>query len=147
MGCGEQDLRTAQAFCAGTAASSATLAMMGAGADSAACSSANVAEDAAQVLMTTNGTVSGLAVRCAHTGVDKESGVFSIWDLPGGTALSGADSGVNTGVTVTYGTTRANTAVFDLAHRFAYHQGDLLRIQFTTAPNESLGDCIAAFNY
>ena len=147
VGCGGQNLRTAQAFCAGTAASSATLTMMGAGAVSAACSSANVMENAAQVLMTTNGTVSGLSVRCAHTGVDTKSGVFSIWDLPSGTALSGADSGVNTGITVTYGTTSANTAVSDQAHRFAYHEGDLLRIQFTTALHESLGDCKVAFNY
>jgi O-antigen ligase len=146
-GCGGQNLRTAEAFCTGTAASSATLAMRSTGAPSTTCASAYVTEDAAQMLMTTDGTVSSLAVRCVHSGVSPESGVFSIWDLPSGSALSGADSGVNTGVTVTYGTTPANTTVFDRAHRFAYHEGDLLRIQFTTAPHESLGDCKAAFNY
>lgn len=146
-GCGGQSLRTAQAFCAGTAASSATVAMMSAGAVSAQCASAKVTEGAAQVLMTTNGTISDLAVRCAHTGAGTGSGVFSIWDLPSGTALSSTDSGVNTGVSVTYGTTRANTTVFDRVHRFAYHEGDLLRVQFTTAPHESLGNCTAAFNY
>ena len=146
-GCSGSDLRTAQVSCIGTAASSAVVAMMGVSAGSERCGNTMVTESAAQLLMTTNGTVMGLSVRCAHTGVDAESGVFSIWDLPSGTALSGPDSGVNTGVTVTYGTTPANTTVFDRAHRFAYHEGDLLRIQFTTAPHESLGDCTAAFNY
>ena len=80
-GCGGPALRTAQAFCAGTAASSSTVAMMNAEAPSAQCATAKVTEDAAQVLMTTNGTISDLAVRCAHTGEVKKaessaSGIF-----------------------------------------------------------------------
>jgi hypothetical protein len=86
-------------------------------------------------------------VRCAHTGIDSSSGVFRIWDLPSGTALSGADSGVDTGLTVTYGTVMANTTLFDTTHTFSYSKGDLLRIQFTTQQNETLGYCEASFNY
>ncbi len=147
VGCGGQSLRTAQTFCTGTAASSATRTMMSAGAAPAPCATMNRTGYATQVLMTTNGTAGDLVVRCAHTGASSESGVFTLWDLPGGTSYSGAESGVNTGVTVTYGTTPADAPVFDRTHTFAYHEGDLLRIQVTTAPDETLGDCSAAFNY
>jgi len=70
-----------------------------------------------------------------------------VWDLPSGSAMSGADSGVNTGLTVTYGTTKANTTMFDPTHRFTYAKGDLLRIQFTTQEKDTLGNCEASFNY
>ena len=146
-GCSGRNLRTAQAFCTGTATSSSTLAMFGAGSSAPSCTSAVREEAAAQVLMTTGGTLSGLAVRCAHAGVNASSGVFSIWDLPNGAAMSGAESGVYTGVTVTYGATRANTTMFDATHTFVYAKGDLLRIQFTTQARETLGDCEASFNY
>jgi len=91
--------------------------------------------------------LSDLSVRCAHAGVNPSSGVFSIWDLPSGAANSGAGSGVNTGLTVTYGISSADTALFDATHTYSYSKGDLLRIQFTTQPNETLGDCVASFNY
>jgi hypothetical protein len=141
-GCGGANLRTAQAFCTGTAASSSTLAMFGAGAANPSCTSSLKTENVGQILMTTSGSVSTFAVRCAHTGVNSASGVFSIWDLP-----SGAGSGVNTGLSVTYGTAKANTTLFDMTHAFAYSKGDLLRIQFTTQQNETLGNCEASFNY
>jgi hypothetical protein len=97
--------------------------------------------------MTTGGTLNSLAVRCGNTGVNADSGVFSIWDLRSGAAMGGADSGVDTGFRVTYGTTKANTTLFDAAHTFTYSKGDLLRIQFKTQPNETLGNCEASFNY
>jgi hypothetical protein len=146
-GCSGRSLRTAQAFCTGTARPSSTLTMFGAGSASASCSSTVEPGGSAQLLMNTNGNLSSLSVRCAHTGVDSSSGIFSIWDLPSGTADSGADAGVNTGLTVTYGTTRANTALFDATHTFAYSKGDLIRIQFTSESNETLGDCVASFDY
>jgi hypothetical protein len=146
-GCGGKSMRTAQAFCTGTATSSATLALFGAGAAAPACTSGVGTENVGQMLMTTGGSVSSLAVRCAHTGVNPTSGVFSIWDLPSGTAMSGPEAGVNTGLTVTYGTAKANTTLFDTTHSFAYSKGDLLRIQFTTEHNETLGSCEASFNY
>ena len=146
-GCGGKNLRTAQAFCTGTATPSSTLAMFGAGAATALCTSGVGAESAGQILMTSSGSLSTLAVRCAHAGVNSASGVFSIWDMPSGTAMSDAESGVNTGLTVTYGTGRANTTLFDTLHTYAYSKGDLLRIQFTTQQNETLGNCEASFNY
>lgn len=146
-GCSGNNLRTAQAFCTGQATSSSTLTMFGAGSASASCTSSAGAESVAQLLMNTGGTLSGLAVRCAHSGATSRSGVFSVWELPSGTEMSGPDSGTNTGLTVTYGTARANTTLFDLSHTFAYAKGDLLRIQFTTQADETLGDCVASFNY
>jgi hypothetical protein len=146
-GCGGKNMRTAQAFCTGTATSSSSLAMFGAGAATTPCTSGVGAENPGQLLMTTSGSLSTLAVRCAHTGVNSASGAFSIWDLPSGTAMSGVESGVNTGLTVTYGTARANTTLFDTTHTFAYSKGDLLRVQFTTQQNETLGNCDASFNY
>jgi hypothetical protein len=139
--------RTVQAFCTGTATSSATLTMFGGGSGTSPCTTSVQTESAGQVLMNTSGNVSGLAVRCARGGVSPLSGVFSIWDLPAGSAMSGPDSGVNTGLEVTYGSGKANTTLFDSTHNFAYAKGDLLRIQFTTQANETLGGCEASFNY
>jgi hypothetical protein len=146
-GCSGKGVRTAQAFCTGTATSSSTLTLFGVGAAAPACTSGVGTENFGQMLMTTSGSVSFLAVRCAHTGINPKSGAFSIWDLPSGTAMSGPESGVNTGLTVTYGTAKANTTLFDATHTFAYLKGDLLRIQFTTQQNETLGSCEASFNY
>ncbi len=146
-GCSGRSLRTAQAFCSGTAASSATLAMFGAGSATVSCTSAVSSENVGQLLMTTGGSLSSLAVRCAHRGVNSSSGVFSVWDLPSGTPLDAAASGINTGISVTYGQAKANTTLFDTIHSFSYSKGDLLRIQFTTQPNETLGYCEASFNY
>jgi hypothetical protein len=147
IGCGGRSLRTAQAFYAGTAPSSSTLTMFAAGMASPSCASEPGTESVAQLLMTTNGELSDLAVRCADTGTNPLSGVFTVWDLPSGTALAGPESGVNTGLTVTYGKAKANTSLFDSAHTFAYAKGDLLRIQFTTQANETLGNCEVSFDY
>jgi len=146
-GCSGKSVRTAQTFCTGTAAASSTLALFEAGAATPACTSRVGTENFGQMLMTTSGTLSNLAVRCAHSGVNSTSGVFGIWDLPSGIAMSGPEAGVDTGLTVTYGTANANTTLFDATHTFAYSKGDLLRIQFTTQQNETLGNCEAGFNY
>jgi hypothetical protein len=146
-GCTGNNLRTAQAFCTGPATSSSTLTMFGAGSATASCTSIVGTEEVAQLLMNTSGTLSSLAVRCAHSGISSQSGMFSLRDLPSREEMSGPDSGTNTGLTVTYGTAKANTTLFDLSHTFAYAKGDLLRIQFTTQANETLGDCEASFNY
>jgi hypothetical protein len=146
-GCRGTNLRTAQAWCAGTAAPSSTIALFGAGSATASCTSRVANETVAQPLMTTSGTVSNLAVRCGSSGANASSGAFSVWDLPSGSAMSGADSGVTTGLTVTYGTAKANTTLFDSTHTFKYEKGDLFRIQFTTQARETLGSCEASFNY
>jgi hypothetical protein len=146
-GCCTSGLRTAQSFCTGTAASSATLTLFGAGATSPSCTSIVGPHSTGQLLMNSNGSVSNFAVRCAQSGSSPASGMFTVWDLPSGTTLTGAGSGVDTGLTVTFGTAPANTTVFDSTHTFAYSKGDLLRIEFATQANETLGDCEASFNY
>ncbi|MGD0632589.1 MAG: hypothetical protein ABR987_24965, partial [Terracidiphilus sp.] len=146
-GCSGNSVRTAQAFCTGPATSSSTLAMFGAGSAIASCTSSVGRENGAQLLMNTGGSLSSLAVRCGQSGINSQSGAFSVWDLPSGTAMSGPGSGTNTGLSLTYGTAKANTTLFDLSHTFAYAKGDLLRIQFTTQANETLGECEASFNY
>jgi len=147
IGCNGRNVQTAQAYCAGTATPSSTLTMFGAGSATASCASAVSTQSIAQLLMNDSGTLRGFAVRCAHTGANPSSGVFSVWDLPSGVAMEGPDSGVNTGLTVTYGTVKANTTLFDTIHTFAYTKGDLMRIQFTSQANETLGECQASFNY
>jgi hypothetical protein len=144
---GGQSPRTAHAYCTGTAAPSSTLVLFGAGSSQPSCTSPVGTESGAQLLMNSSGRVSNLAVRCGQSGVSAESGVFSIWDLHSGTAMAGASSGEDTGVSVTYGTTKANTTVFDPTHSFAYAKGDLLRVQFKTQAGETLADCAASFDY
>jgi hypothetical protein len=63
--------------------------------------------------------------------------------------MSDASSGTNTGLTVTLGNSpaNANKTVIDTEHTFDYAAGDMIRIQFTTQANETLGDCSASFNY
>ena len=53
------------------------------------------------------------------------------------------------GLAVTIGNSAANAnkTILDTTHTFAYATGDMLRIQFTTEANETLGDCTASFNY
>ena len=72
-----------------------------------------------------------------------------MWDLPSGTAMLNASSGTNTGLAVTIGNNAANAnkTILDTQHTFAYAAGDMLRIQFTTEVNETLGDCTASFGY
>jgi hypothetical protein len=141
--------RTAQAFCAGTASSSSTLLLFGAGTSQTACTQVPGPQTVQQVLLTTGGVLSNLAVRCGHLGSQPSSGSFSIWDLPSGVAMSNAASGTNTGLTVTIGNVagNANKTLIDTRHTYAYVAGDMIRIQFTTQANETLADCTASFNY
>ncbi|MGD0801853.1 MAG: glycosyl hydrolase family 28-related protein [Terracidiphilus sp.] len=141
--------RSAQAFCVGTASSSSTLLLFGAGTSQTACTQSPGPQTMQQVLMTGSGVLSRLAVRCGHLGSQPSSGTFSLWDLPSGAAMSNASSGTNTGVSVTIGNSSANAnmTLIDTQHTFAYATGDMIRIQFTTQANESLADCTASFNY
>ncbi len=141
--------RTAQAFCAGTATSSSTLLLFGAGTAQTACTESPGPQTLQQILLTTGGTLSKLAVRCGHLGSQPSSGRFSVWDLPSGTAMSDASSGTDTGLTVTIGNSlaNANKTFIDTEHTFAYAAGDMIRIQFTTQADETLGDCSASLNY
>jgi hypothetical protein len=146
-GCVGRNVRTVAAFCTGRATGSATLTMFGAGTNIESCTASVNGQSAGQLLMNTSGIASGLAVRCGQAGVTQSSGVFKIWDLPPGVPMSGAKSGIDTGISVTYGTVIAGSTQFDDVHTFTYKKGDLLRIQFTTERNETLGDCNASFNY
>ncbi|MGA3160703.1 MAG: glycosyl hydrolase family 28-related protein [Terracidiphilus sp.] len=141
--------RTAQAFCAGTASSSSTLLLFGAGTSQTTCTQIPGPQTLQQVLLTTDGVLSNLAVRCGRAGSQPSSGTFTVWDLPSGTAMSNAASGTNTGLAVTIGNAagNANKTLIDTRHTYAYAAGDMIRIQFTTQANETLGDCTASFNY
>jgi len=141
--------RTAQAFCAGTASSSSTLLLFGAGTSQTACTQVPGPQTLQQVLLTTDGVLSNLAVRCGHPGSQPSSGTFTVWDLPSGAAMSNAVSGINTGLIITIGNAagNANKTLIDTRHTYTYAAGDMIRIQFTTQANETLADCTASFNY
>jgi len=149
IGCSGAAQRTAQAFCAGTASANSTILLFGAGSAQSACAEQPGPQTGSQLLMTTAGVLSNLAVRCARAGSKPASGSFSVWDLPSGSPMANAFSGSNTGLGVTVGNlaANANRTLFDSQHSFAYSAGDLLRIQFTTAPGETLADCTASFAY
>jgi hypothetical protein len=95
--------------------------------------------------MPTSGTLSNLTVRCGTTGVNSSSGVFNIYDTPSGTSFAG--TGTATGLTVTYGTTAADTAVYDNTHTYAYAKGDYIIVKFTSQASETLANCSVSFNY
>lgn len=141
--------RTASAFCAGVAASSKTILLFGAGGSQTSCTQTPGPQTLQQVIMTTAGSLSNLAVRCGHLGSQPSSGRFSVWDLPSGTAMFDASSGKDTGLTVTIGNSpaNANKTLIDTQHNFTYASGDMIRIQFTTQDNETLADCSASFNF
>jgi hypothetical protein len=149
IGCSGTSIRTAQAFCAGTASSSSTILLFGAGGSQTTCTQSPGPQTLQQVVTATGGTVSNLAVRCAHPGSQPSSGKFTVWSLPSGTAMHDASSGVNTGLTVTVGNSPANTnkTLIDGTHTFDYAPGDMIRIQFNTEARETLSDCTASFNY
>jgi hypothetical protein len=141
--------RSAQAFCAGTASSSTSLLLFGAGTAQTTCTQSPGPQTLQQILLTTAGSLSNLAVRCGHQGSQPSSGTFSVLDLPSGVPMTNADSGTNTGLTVTIGNSpaNANKTLFDTLHRFNYDAGDMIRIQFTTQADETLADCTASVNY
>jgi hypothetical protein len=131
---------SASASCQGTASSSATISFFGMGNFTANCT----ASSSTQVgwIMTRSGTLSHLTFRCSTTGVNTSSGVVTLYDV-----ASGSTTETSTGLTVTYGTTTANTAVNDNTHTFAYSQGDSIVAKFTTQATETLAGCSVAFQY
>jgi len=149
IGCAGTSARTAEAFCAGTASSSSTILLFGAGGSQTSCTQSPGPQTLQQVLTATGGTVSNLAVRCGHLGSQSSSGKFTVWDLPSGTAMRDASSGINTGLIVIVGNfvSNANKTLIDSTHTFNYAAGDMIRIQFTTEAHETLSDCTASFNY
>jgi hypothetical protein len=137
-------VRTAYGACTGTATSSSSaLYLFNLGAPTGACTVTYSTNNINAPVMTTTGTLSKLTVRCGTTGVSSSSGVFTIFDAPSGTAYTGS----STGITVTYGTTAANTMVQDTTHTYNYAVGDMITVRFTTQASETLGGCTASFNY
>lgn len=129
-------------YCASTATSSATIYLWGLGSITSTCTGTGSAGVA--FIMGGSGTLSNLSVRCATTGVSSSSGVFTVQDAPSGTASL---SGSATGLTVTYGTTTANTAIQDTTHTHSYAAGDAITIKFTTQGSETLAGCSASVNF
>jgi hypothetical protein len=135
--------RTASTFCSGTASSSSTIQMTGFGAwqGSGACTGTGALNEYT-FMVPSAGTVSNLSVRCGTTGVNSSSGVFTLYYVTPGSTTETA-----TGLTVTYGSTAANTLMQDTTHTYSYAAGDLFALKFTTQSSETLGNCNASFNY
>ncbi len=123
-------------YATGTAISSATLTMTGFGAGNNGFA-AGISASGYFVSAATS--VSRLQVRCAHTGVNSSSGVFTLYKAAAGTGAFTA-----TALTVTYGTTAANTIVADTTDSYAASGGDVLQIRVTTQASEVLADCSAS---
>jgi hypothetical protein len=138
--------RMAYGGCSGVATSSATIVPWGLGGYSAmTCTNTASANSREGLVMSQSGVLSNLSVRCGTTGVNASSGVFIIYDTPSGSVFGGG--GTNTGITVTYGTTAAETAIYDNTHTYAYAKGDYVLVKFTTQASETLGSCTMSFNY
>jgi hypothetical protein len=124
-------------LCIGTATSGAsTLGLWGLGSGSTGCTGTRQAGQAP--IMANAGTASNLSVSCATTGVSSSSGVFTVYDFPSGGAVTPES------LTVTYGTTTANTVVVDSTHSFAFNAGDRIGVQYTTQGSETLASCAAS---
>jgi hypothetical protein len=138
--------RVAYGGCSGTALSSSTVGIWGLSeATSNSCSNSVTGTARQGLLMPASGTLSNLTVRCGTTGVNSSSGLFNIYDTPSGTSFAGA--GTATGLTVTYGTTAADTAVYDNTHTYAYAKGDYIVVKLTSQASETLANCSVSFNY
>ncbi len=72
------------------------------------------------------------------------SGAFLLIYMPSGTAQANA---INSAVTLTYGTTPADTVVQDTVHSFAVTPGTLVAIKYTTQASEVLANCAGSFTY
>lgn len=131
-------VHTAWGYCTGTATSStANLSVMMLGGNNVGCTGTF---QPTGMEMIGTGTLSNLRVRCNATGFSAASGVFTVQDFR---------AGVNTvtPITVTYGTATANSVVSDSTHTYAYQDGDMVRINFTTQATETLGYCSVSFSY
>lgn len=111
--------------CTGTASASSTLLMSWAG---GACT--NTATTL-QVPMTVAATAKNLRVRCSAGGVNSSSGVFTLMQNGGASAL-----------TCTTGT---GTTCSDTTHTVSLAAADTLLMQFTTQGAETLANCAASF--
>lgn len=134
--------------CSGTATSSATLSpgLLGSPYPSTCTAAASGIPDSAPLVPRT-GIVQKLIMKCAHTGVNSSSGASTVWDCPSGTSGSITSVCSNTGVTVTYGTTAADSTVQDTTHTFTDSPGDSLYLIFTTQASEVLANCAWSFEY
>lgn len=131
-------LRTMTSQCSGVASPSATtLSLFGLGGNNIGCTGGLQPIGA---IMVGSGTLANFRVRCNVTGVSALSGVFTVQDFR---------AGVNTvtPITVTYGTTTAGTVLSDSTHTYAYLDGDMVRVNFTTQAAELLAYCSVSFTY
>lgn len=107
--------------CTGTATSSATLGLFGAGnLSTTTCTSTTVNLGPAMRA----GTLRSLAVTVSTGGVNSSSGVFKV-----------LDNGTATGITCTLGT---STSCSDATHSATTAVGDIITIEFTTQASETL---------
>jgi hypothetical protein len=83
-----------------------------------------------------NTTLSNLVVRCAATGVNTSSGVFTIY-----TQAVGAATMSSSALTATYGTATAQSIVQDTTHTVSLNAGDIFQIRYTTQASETLANC------
>lgn len=133
-------LRTMSAYCTGlVAASTTTNSLLGLGGNNIGCPTATSFNPVGMITVGT-GTLANLKVRCNVTGVNASSGAFTLHDLRAGTDTA-------TPITVTYGTVTGGTVVSDSTHAYAYQDGDLVRIEFTTQAAETLQYCAVSFTY
>lgn len=133
-------LSIASGYCAGAGTSSVPRILLGGfGSKVGTCTDGN---ETIGFAMPFAAPLSNLVVRCATTGVSSLSGVFNVVDIP-----VGSSTAVLTGITLTYGMTAANTAMFDNTHTFAASAGDIIQIGFSTQASETLGNCSASIAY
>lgn len=129
-------------FCSGVATSSTTLEPFGLGSTTTTCTSGALgsANPVAFGPMAAGGTISKLGMICGTTGVNASSGVATLYYLRSGVQNAST-------LTVTYGTTAADTLVQDSTHTLAYQAGDIIKVAFTTQLAETLANCAFSFQY
>lgn len=135
-------INLAVANCSATASASSTLIMVPG--YTATCNIGLASNQGVGWTAPSAGTVSNLTVRCTTTGFNTSSGVFTIYHTASG--INPATSRSATTVTVTYGTTVANTIVADNTHTATYAAGDLIQVLYTTQATETLAGCSVNFN-
>jgi hypothetical protein len=120
--------------CTGTATSSATLGLYGAGGGlTTTCTSTTVLDGVAQFRA---GVAKGLNCTAATGGFSSSSGVVTVLKNHQGTNSAQA-------VTCTFGT---GTSCSDGTHTFAFVAGDILGIEFTTQATETLANVACTVN-
>jgi lysophospholipase L1-like esterase len=131
--------RVASGFCSGTATSNqSAIALFGLGTTATTCTGSRGIIGFGP--MPTAGTLSNFGVSCGVTGVNSSSGVFTMYDVHKGAASP-------TSLSITYGTTTASTMVSDASDTYNYAAGDIINVGFSTQASETIGICMASFNY